>query len=72
MPEPAFIPSEMRAALDKFRDEAEGILASFLRSLDSTPPPAIIYHYTDDAGLKGILETGKVWLSDIFQPERPV
>jgi Protein of unknown function (DUF2971) len=71
MPEPTVIPSEMRAALDKFRDEAEGILASFLRSLDSTPPPAIIYHYTDDAGLKGILETGKVWLSDIFSLNDP-
>jgi hypothetical protein len=71
MPEPAVIPSEMRAALDKFRGEAEEILASFLRSVDSTPPPTIIYHYTDDAGLKGILETGKVRLSDIFSLNDP-
>ena len=71
MPEPAVIPSEMRAALDKFRGEAEEILASFLRSVDSTPPPAIIYHYTDDAGLKGILETGKVRLSNIFSLNDP-
>lgn len=71
MPEPTLIPPEMRAALDKFRDEAEGILASFLRSVESTPPPAIIYHYTDDAGLRGILESGKIWLSDIFSLNDP-
>jgi Protein of unknown function (DUF2971) len=26
----------------------------------------MIYHYTNDAGLKGIIESGKLWFSDIF------
>jgi hypothetical protein len=26
----------------------------------------MIYHYTDDLGLRGIIESGKLWFSDIF------
>jgi hypothetical protein len=34
-------------------------------------PPDIIYHYTNDVGLRGILETGRLWLSDIFSLNDP-
>jgi hypothetical protein len=56
----------MQAALEKFNDEAAEIVRSFLATLESQPPPPIIYHYTNDVGLKGILETGQLWLTDIF------
>jgi hypothetical protein len=35
-------------------------------------PPPIIYHYTNDAGLRGILESGKLWLTDIFDLNDPI
>ena len=71
MPTLVSIPSDMQEALERFRDEAEEILASFLHTISSQQPPAVIYHYTNDAGLKGILETGKIWLSDIFSLNDP-
>lgn len=33
-------------------------------------PPYAIYHYTDGAGLKGILETGRLWASDMLYFDR--
>ena len=65
------VPQDMREALDKFDDDATGIVHSLLGTLDSQPPPPIIYHYTNDVGLKGILETGQLWLTDIFSLNDP-
>ena len=56
----------MQGALDKFRVDAEQILTPFFKNINSQLPPPVIYHYTNDAGLKDILETGKIWLSDVF------
>lgn len=53
-----------------FNREARQITESFVNTLPKEPPP-IIYHYTDDVGLKGILETGKIWLTDIFSLNDP-
>ena len=61
----------MRDALAKFNGEAEQIVASFVATLEACPPPPIIYHYTNDVGLKGILETGQLWLTDIFALNDP-
>jgi hypothetical protein len=64
-------PADIQDALDKFKREAGQIIASFLKSLESQKPPSIIYHYTDDVGLKGILESGKIRLTDIFDLNDP-
>lgn len=69
--ENAGIPKDMAEALSKFDQSAEQIVASFLNGLESREPPEIIYHYTNDAGLRGILETGQLWLSDIFNLNDP-
>lgn len=61
----------MQDALDKFSCEAEQIIASFLKTLESQKPPPMIYHYSDDVGLRGVLETGKLWLTDIFNVNDP-
>ena len=37
----------------------------------SQPPPPLIFHYTNDVGLKGILDTGKLWFTDIFDLNDP-
>ena len=70
-PSPDLIPEEMRNALAKFGEEAEQILTSFAISLESYQPRPIIYHYTDDVGLRGILESGRLWLTDIFSLNDP-
>ncbi|MGH9398308.1 MAG: DUF2971 domain-containing protein [Terriglobia bacterium] len=41
-----------------------------MKTLPSKPPP-VIYHYTNDRGLSGILGTGKIWLTDIFSLNDP-
>jgi hypothetical protein len=64
-------PRDMQDALDKFNHEAEQIIKSYQENLESQKPPPIIYHYTDDVGLRGILETGQLWLSDIFKLNDP-
>lgn len=65
------IPQYMKDTITKFDATAEGIVASFLETVESQEPPETIYHYTNDAGLRGILETGQLWLSDIFNLNDP-
>lgn len=50
--------------------EAEQLIASFTEALPKEPP-SVIYHYTNDVGLHGILETGQLWLTDIFSLNDP-
>lgn len=56
----ANIPQDMQDALTKFYATADGIVKSFLETVESQEPPEIIYHYTNDVGLRGILETGQL------------
>jgi hypothetical protein len=65
------IPVDMREALERFSVGADDITHSLLEDLQSQEPPPIIYHYTSDAGLRGILETGQLWLTDIFSLNDP-
>jgi hypothetical protein len=58
------------SALDKFNEESILINDAFVHKLDQTIPP-VIYHYTNDVGLRGILKTGKFWLTDIFALNDP-
>ena len=54
-----------------FDREAEQIVDNLLLDLAQEPPPHISYHYTTDVGLQGILESGKLWLTDIFALNDP-
>ena len=67
MPDADIVPPDMRLELQKFDEDAEQLIASFF---ELSPHP-IIYHYTNDVGLRGILETGKLWLTDIFNLNDP-
>ena len=64
-------PQDMQDALDTFGRDAEQIITSFRKKLDLQKQPPIIYHYTNDVGLRGILETGQLWLTDIFNLNDP-
>jgi hypothetical protein len=59
-------PDDMRAALDKLQADAQKLTDGLAGEVIRRPDPEILYHYTDDAGLHGILESGTLWLSDIF------
>jgi hypothetical protein len=65
------IPQDMKDALSAYDTSAKKIIESFIRPLDMQKAPAVVYHYTNDAGLRGILETGRLWLSDIFSLNDP-
>jgi hypothetical protein len=65
------IPPDMQAELDKFDQGAEAAVAAFVRELEAEPPPPMIFHYTDDAGLKGILESGTFRLTSFSNLNDP-
>jgi len=64
----ASIPTDIEAVLKKFDSDVEQMVKD---ALDGHEAPATIYHYTNDVGLKGILESGRLWLTDIFNLNDP-
>ena len=65
------VPPDMTLELQQFDKDAEQITKSLVGTIEASPPPPIIYHYTNDVGLRGILEAGRVWLTDIFSLNDP-
>jgi hypothetical protein len=65
------LPPDMQEVLTCFNEEAKKVLESSLGYLGSQEPPKFIYHYTDDRGLRGILEGGCFWLTDVFSLNDP-
>lgn len=57
---------EIDEILDRFSTEIEDVVNKFAQNIEKTPPPTMIYHYTDDRGLAGILESGRIRLTEIF------
>jgi hypothetical protein len=67
----ADLPEKMRNALVEFDGFANDAIKEFVKTVEAAEPPPIIYHYTDDAGLKGILESGTLRLTDIHNLNDP-
>jgi hypothetical protein len=65
------VPADLQEGIERFFKDALGVVDAFARKLDSAHPPPIIYHYTDAAGLCGILASGKLWFTDIFNLNDP-
>ena len=63
--------SEIQQTVETLGKAAEGIIKEFGEATDRQPAPSIIYHYTDYKGLRGIIEGGKIWLSDVFRLNDP-
>ena len=70
-PDLELLPTELKEALQEFYGIGESIIDKFGAELASVPPPPLIYHYTDDGGLKGIIENGNLWFTDIFNLNDP-
>src|SRR5215475_13210504 len=55
------LPPVLQQAIEKFTAWAEQHLRTEQDAATITVP---LYHYTDGRGLKGILESGRVWFTD--------
>ena len=61
----------MAKAILEYDAGATEILQAFVKRVEAKKPPAVVYHYTNDPGLAGIVESGKFWFSDIFALNDP-
>lgn len=64
-------PKKARPALDQFTQEAQEILKEELEPESSHDYTPIMFHYTNDIGLKGIINSGNLWLTDMFSLNDP-
>jgi hypothetical protein len=71
IPDWSIIPSDILEKIDEVFKDVPAVMHSAFTIIEAQPPPSPIYHYTDDKGLRGILESGKLWLSDIFSMNDP-
>jgi hypothetical protein len=62
---------DMHPDVARFHEAAKEIFSSIVQALQTRETPPVIYHYTNDSGLRGILESGKLWLVDIFSLNDP-
>jgi hypothetical protein len=62
---------ELRVELQRFEAEAETQIETYVLNVNAQPVPQALYHYTDPAGLRGILESGTLRLGDIFNLNDP-
>jgi len=65
------VPFSIQQAISQFASETDKIIKSLRDDLGAGPTPTVVYHYTDSSGLRGIIETGRLWLSDVFSMNDP-
>jgi hypothetical protein len=65
------IPSDMAKAILEYDANAMKKLQTFINKINAKKPPPVLYHYTNDAGLAGIIESGQLRFSDIFSLNDP-
>lgn len=63
--------NQLSFAFETFRSECKKILDDWHSVLRKQSVPPHVYHYTNDKGLMGILESGKLWFTDIFSLNDP-
>lgn len=64
-------PKDLNRVLADFEDTLRRVFDTLLNRLNTSKPPEFIYHYTNDSGLHGILESGRLRLSNIFSLNDP-
>jgi len=65
------IPPDMAKAIARYHAEATKTLQAFIKTVEARAPSPVLFHYTNDTGLAGIIENGRLWLSDIFALNDP-
>lgn len=61
----------MTDMLRKYENQATAILTEFVQKIEAAKPPPMLYHYTNEMGFKGIMESGTLRFSDIFDMNDP-
>jgi Protein of unknown function (DUF2971) len=69
-PNPDLLPDDLKAVLHEFSEREGAALQVYTATLEAQQPPPI-FHYTREDGLKGILESGTLRLTDAFQLNDP-
>jgi len=64
-------PDDCLRVLNEFESGLLQVLDSLLQKVKTKPEPQTLFHYTNDSGLHGILESGKLRLSNIFSLNDP-
>ena len=64
-------PEDLIKVLTEFEDTLVSIIDKLHDKLNTSKSPDTIYHYTNDSGLHGIIESGKFRLSNIFSLNDP-
>jgi len=59
------IPADIQDAIEQCYQRCEAVVDGLGEHTDTARTPAIAYHYTDSAGLFGILDSGNIRLTDI-------
>jgi hypothetical protein len=65
------LPENLRGEIKRFHAEGEKIVNAFAAELNKAAVPELVYHYTDGAGVRGILESGTLRFGDIFYLNDP-
>jgi hypothetical protein len=58
------IPVDMTRGIEVFRERASSLVERLVRRSNRQRRPRLIYHYTNNAGLMGIVEKGELWLTN--------
>lgn len=58
---------EIESALES----AEAMVTDFYGSKEIDETPNQLFHYTDDVGMRSILESGNLWMTDVFSMNDP-
>ncbi|MBG1230901.1 DUF2971 domain-containing protein [Aestuariivirga litoralis] len=63
----AKLPQYLLQSLDEFEAATGEVLRRFLAEIEARPLPPLLYHYTGEGGLRGILGSGTLFCSDVFR-----
>jgi hypothetical protein len=60
------LPDDFHTSLAHFKAAVRVDVHAFIDNQDELPAQTSLYQYTNEAGLRGILQSGTIWMSDIF------
>jgi Protein of unknown function (DUF2971) len=66
-----YLPKELQKELDGCNRDLCAVVDELNERQFAALPPKILYQYTDAKGLRGILNSGTVWLTDVLEQKDP-
>src|SRR5208282_3656026 len=65
------LPSNLRTKLEDCEKRCFAIASKFIEGMNNSELPPIVYHYTEDKGLRGILDSGVLWFTAVANLNDP-